>query len=171
MHILLLRHGIAADIGQGGTRSDEERPLTEEGNAVLERACRTYARLAGPIDRIVSSPLLRARQTADLFADALGDAPEREVSELLTPSSRPTAVLDLLQGEAWVNVGAIALVGHEPHLGSLLGLLLTGSERYSVPLGKGMLARVRVDEPRSMLGSLELCLTQRAAAAEAGPVG
>ena len=71
MRIFLLRHGIAAGHSAGGLRTDSERPLTEEGVEELREACDRYALHLPTPDRIVSSPLLRARQTAEIVARAV----------------------------------------------------------------------------------------------------
>ena len=159
MQVLLMRHGEAVD-AVGTSMSDEERPLTRNGREELERACRAYATLVAPPDRLLHSPLLRACQSAELLVEALGvDASRVETNEALVPAARPNQILDALQGEVMSGTSCVALVGHEPHLGSLLGLLLTGTEHYALPLRKGMLVRVDIDAPQSLLGRLQLCLT------------
>ena len=65
-----------------------------------------------------------------------------------------------MQAELLDGVEAIALVGHEPHLGDLLGLLLSGNERVSIPLSKGMLAAVELNDAKVMLGRLLFVLPQ-----------
>ena len=160
MHIFLLRHGIAASLSAGGARTDEERPLTDAGREKLAQACQRYASHLPALDRIVCSPLLRARQSAGILAEATRYSGTVDQSSALEPGARPTAILDHLQGDALEGLGAVALVGHEPHLGNLLGLLLTGSEQLSLPFQQGMLSGTEIIEPRSMLGRLVLCLSQ-----------
>lgn len=162
MRIFLLRHGDAAGLGTESAQSDDERPLTDTGRTLLANACSRYAPHLGTVDKVIASPFLRARQSAEELAQATGFDGTVEGNELLTPGARPTALLDELQAEAWSEVGTVALVGHEPHLGNLLGLLLTGSEQVSIPLQKGMLVGVQVSEPQTMLGRLVLTLTQNA---------
>lgn len=164
MHVYLLRHGQAADLSPDGPRTDEERPLTEEGRALFVRACKHYRRHMEPLDGILSSPLVRARQTAGVLAGALDPSPEIEGERDLLPGARPAAILDRLQADLLEGKRALALVGHEPQLGNLLGLLLTGSEQTAIPLKKGMIAGVRLAEPQTMIGRLVLCLGQDVAA-------
>lgn len=154
MHVYLLRHGEAADLGPDGGFSDEQRELTPQGIEKLQLACRSYARLMVPPDRILHSPLARARQTAKILAQHTGLAGELASSDELTPSANPAITVDLLQGELLDGGEAIVLVGHQPHLGDLLGLLLFGNERVSLPLSKGMLAAVELNDPKVMLGRL-----------------
>ena len=72
--------------------------------------------------------------------------------------------LNILQGEMHEGSDGIALVGHEPHMGSMLGLLLTGSENSPIPFKKGQLVVVDVPSSSSMIGQLRESLTQKAAA-------
>jgi len=166
MQILLLRHGEAADAALGSGSADEERALTRQGRDSLRTACRCYDELVAPPERILSSPLLRARQTAEILAEACDVAADHiETTDALVPAARPTLVLDRIQGEALVGARCIAVVGHEPHLGSLLGLLLTGAEHQALPLRKGMLVRVDLEAPQTLLGRLRLCLSPEDCAA------
>lgn len=160
MHIFLLRHGNAAPVSTSASRSDAERPLTDEGRELLREACHRYAPHLPAPNRIVCSPFLRARQTADILADVIGYRGAIEPNPALEPGARPTSILDQLQGDALEGRDAVVLVGHEPHLGNLLGLLLTGSQQVSLPLQKGMICGVEVRQPKSMFGRLVLCLPQ-----------
>lgn len=161
MRIFLLRHGIAADVSAGGPRTDEERPLTAEGREVMHTACKSYVRHVSTPERIISSPLLRARQTAEILSQAVNYQGVIEQVADLEPGARPTSILNFLQGEALEGLGSVVLVGHEPHLGSLLGLLLTGLEQVSLPLQKGMISGVDIPHPQSMLGRMVLCLSSK----------
>ncbi len=157
MRIFLLRHGIAAGLS-AGARTDNERPLTAAGVEELREACDRYALHLATPDRILSRPLLRARQTAEIVSRAVRYTGTIEQSPALVPGARPPSILDDLQGEALTGK-SIMLVGHEPHMGSLLGLLVTGSEQVAIPLKQAMLVGVEVQAPRSMLGRLVLCLS------------
>ena len=164
MILYLLRHGIAADVSSTGSFSDEERPLSDDGAKKLAAAAAAYKKLMLPPNRILCSPLLRARQTAEILRDALGSNTEIEQTSALHHSIPPTKILAQLQGDLCENAGAIALVGHEPHLGNLLGLLLSSSSgRLSMPLTMGMMAAVEVLGAQAMAGRLVFCLSQREA--------
>jgi len=160
--VWLLRHGIAADPlpGQG----DAERALTADGIAKLERAGLAWKRAVGRVDAVWASPLLRAQQTAQLFVHAIATAAQIETVPELLPSARPLVVLDRVQQAMLAGKQAVVCVGHEPHLGQLLGLLLTGSERIGVPFKKGMLVGVELESSASLLGRLVVALSQRVAA-------
>ncbi|MDN3518617.1 phosphohistidine phosphatase SixA [Aquisalimonas lutea] len=119
--LLLIRHGIAEDAAPG--QPDADRALTARGR---ERTAAVAADLAGLVerlDRLVSSDLLRARETADLIAEAVAVG-EREVFPGLAPGADPGAVYTRLAGDT--DVDTIALVGHEPQMNLLLGMALTG---------------------------------------------
>lgn len=163
MLVYLLRHGDAEDLGAEGPRTDEERALTAAGVDKLKSACALYKKAVKDPDRIVSSPLVRALESAKILAEALHHGREIERSELLVPSARPVRALELLQGELVPGTAAVVLVGHEPHLGNLLGLLLTGSDRACVPFKKGMLIGVELDSDLSTPARLLFCMTQKQA--------
>ena len=163
MLVYLLRHGIAAELGESGVRSDAERPLTKEGIKKLREAAHGYRKLLERPVRVLSSPLLRARESAEILCEVLELPSQVEHCAILVPEADPRDVISLLQSElmAGPGRGPFLLVGHEPHLGRLLGLLLSGSEHATVPFRKGMLVGVDLDEPRSMIGQLVLALRQR----------
>ena len=119
--LILVRHGIAEDAGPG--QADADRALTQRGRERVIAVADTLATLLGPVDRLVSSELLRARQTADLLAEALAPE-ERAVFPGLAPEGAPRGVYHWLEGEAAVET--TMLVGHEPQMNGLLGLALTG---------------------------------------------
>lgn len=165
MLVYLLRHGRAADSDPRQPRSDEARPLTADGEQRLRRAMRVYRMLMTVPEVVFTSPLVRARRTAEILLEELdsnGDAaPRLQETGMLTPAAAPSQAVQLLQGELLDDRMAVALVGHEPHLGALLGLLLTGSDHHAVPLKKGMLVAVEVDQPQTMLARLQFVLPQR----------
>lgn len=161
MIVYLLRHGIAEDFSP---RGDAGRSLTEEGVAKLLRASSGWKRIVGEVDLALVSPLLRAQQTAAIFCDAVAAAAPRVETAALVPEARPLVVLELLLAAMHEGKRGVACIGHEPHMGSLLGLLLTGSERAAIPFKKGMLAVVDVESSASMTGKLIGAMSQRVAA-------
>ncbi|MBL8724999.1 MAG: phosphohistidine phosphatase SixA [Planctomycetes bacterium] len=161
MRIYLLRHGIAEDRAASG--HDHDRALTEEGWRRLRKAARTWRALVPKPAQVWVSPLRRARETAEVFCAAL-DAPPARVEPSLTPESGCQTVARLLEAEQIAGVDSIAVIGHEPHLGHLLGLLLTGQRHLPMPLKKGMLVAVETPSIASLLAELRFALSQRAAA-------
>lgn len=121
MKLILLRHGIAEDPVAG--MRDEERALTPRGVSRTRQAAAGLASILPPVDRVYSSTLRRARETAVIVTECC-QLPAPEQCPELAPLSDPADVLDWLRARP--PVGAVMLVGHEPHLGLLGGLLLCG---------------------------------------------
>jgi len=161
VHIYLLRHGIAEDGGPG--MPDHDRALTDEGWKRLRKAAKAWQRLVPTPDVVLVSPLRRALQTAEVFAEAVGYTGEVRVADALVPNGAPSVVLSMLEAEALSQTGSVAVIGHEPHLGYLLGCLLTGHPRQSVPLKRGMLIGVETESSASMIGALRFALSQKVA--------
>lgn len=162
MWIYLLRHGIAEDAAPG--TDDADRRLTDEGRQRLQRASRSWQRLLEPLDVVFTSPLIRARETADILLDAVRCTSEPRVDEAFAPHGAPSAAVALLEAELFSATNSVAIVGHEPHLGYLLGTLLTAHPRLSIPFKKGMLVALEVVSTASLTCSLRFALTHKAAA-------
>jgi phosphohistidine phosphatase len=118
MHVTVIRHGTAED----RARSDADRALTEVGRAEAEDAGDRVAAMGTTVDTIVSSPYLRARQTAELVAGRLGFLGEVAIDEALCPDASPAGVLELLAGLTGRH--HVMLVAHEPILSATCELLL-----------------------------------------------
>jgi len=151
MEIWLLRHAAAEDRAPSGR--DEDRPLTPEGAGQMERVARGLAALDPGIELVLVSPYRRARQTAEAAARALQLTKEVRESRALEPGRDPREILEELRAE---DAAAVLLVGHEPYLGALLGLLVSGESGLEIPLKKASLARVSWDG--SGRGLLEIFL-------------
>jgi len=140
MHIYLLRHGIAQDARPG--QADSARALTPEGYKRLREILKRARVASVAPSLIVTSPYVRARQTAEVAAEILGYAEELSPSPRLTPMAAPVdtwAEVRALRGET-----SVLLVGHEPHMSSFMGFLLRTPE-LRVDFKKG--AMVRIDMP------------------------
>ena len=161
VHIYLLRHGIAEDGGPG--MPDHERALTDEGWTRLRTAASTWRRLVPTPQVILVSPLRRALQTAEVFAEAVAFTGELRVADALIPNGAPSVALSMLEAEALSQTEAVAVIGHEPHLGYLLGCLLTGHPRQSVAMKKGMLVAVETESSASMIATMRFALSQKIA--------
>ena len=128
--LLLLRHGIAEE--RDGIRPDAERALTAAGIQRTQQVVRRLRTFDLAADRLLSSPLRRARQTAEI-AVAAGLAPSLALDAALAPGGDP---LPLLQGGDWQR---LLLVGHEPDLGELACRLI-GAPAGAITLKKAGLA-------------------------------
>src|SRR5262245_64321914 len=87
MNLYIMRHGIAAAATDPSGAEDDERPLTHKGIKRMRRAARGVARLKLPLDGILTSPVLRARQTAEIVANRLGLEAQLEAISGLAPES------------------------------------------------------------------------------------
>jgi phosphohistidine phosphatase len=137
MQLFLIRHAKAAD--GSGYAEDGERPLTAEGRTGALAVGNALAAAGVTFDAIVTSPLVRAVETAELIAVALAYTGQLDVSARLEPGGRTGDILDEVVGRR-AGVARLALVGHEPSMGRLLSVLLG---RPGLSLSKG--AAVRLD--------------------------
>jgi phosphohistidine phosphatase len=137
MELYFLRHGIAADVGPEGA-GDAERPLTPAGIEKIKEEARGLRRLGVRPDILLSSPLVRARQTAELVGHALGL--ESRLVDALAPGCDIARLRELL-GE-YRSAERVMVVGHEPDFSELIGILTGGSR---IQLKKGGLARVDLE--------------------------
>jgi phosphohistidine phosphatase len=144
IRIYLVRHGIALDHAERGDLPDDSRPLTEKGRRRFRRLARAFARLGEPIDRLFTSPLPRAVQTAEILAGALRQAGVG-VLESLRPSAPPETLLHELAAKA-KDAQAIALVGHDPQMTLLVQLLGEVPRGADVDFKKGSIVRIDVGE-------------------------
>lgn len=139
VELYIIRHGLAAERGDAYP-DDGKRPLTHKGILRLKKEARALARLGVTFDQIVTSPLVRARQTADVFAEALSPHPPVAQSDALSTSGTAVAVIEDLG--RFARRARIALVGHEPNLGELTARLL--GARRAIEFKKGAICRIDV---------------------------
>ena len=137
MEIWLLRHAAAEDRSDSGR--DADRTLTEDGHKRAREVARGLASLEPGIELILTSPYSRARQTAEPVARALKLTSKVRETAALEPGRDPHEILEEIVGE---KVESVLLVGHEPHLGALLGRLIAGRPGLEVPMKKAALARL-----------------------------
>ena len=157
MNLYLLRHGIAAERGTGHYASDADRPLTTKGRRKLRRAAAAIRAMDLSIDVILSSPLARARQTAELIAKALHCRHRLELTELLAPGVSAAGLVRRLNQ---LKPQSALLVGHEPDLSTLASRLLTGGDRLAITFKKGGLCRLSIERLRAgRCASLEWLVT------------
>jgi phosphohistidine phosphatase len=141
LELYLVRHAVAAERGPDHP-DDRKRPLTAEGLARWKQQVRGLRLLGVEIDHVLSSPLLRARQTADALAGGLARKPTVGETPSLAPGGGPAAVAAAVAAQARKH-RRIALVGHEPDLGELAASLLKA--KGAVEFRKGAVCRIDVD--------------------------
>ena len=148
MDIWLLRHAVAEEVSSTG--KDADRALTADGLRRAERVARGLAALEPSIDLVMTSPYRRARQTAEPVARALGCAKNLREARALEPGRDPREILEEVRAE---DAAGVLLVGHEPHLGVLLGILVAEG-RAALPLKKAAVAWVALEEGSGTLKAL-----------------
>lgn len=150
MELYLLRHGEAAPVDPPRIPRDESRPLTGYGERQIEALAATLASAGVRPDIILTSPLRRAFQTAQIVARSLG-APDPLPQDALRPGCSRDAALGLLR--EFSHAERILLVGHNPEI-SQIGIDLTGSD-VDLSLAPGGLARIDLNGlPRPRAGTL-----------------
>jgi phosphohistidine phosphatase len=155
--LYLVRHGVAAERGDEWP-DDTKRPLVPRGIARLRRSVRGLQALGVKFDIVLTSPLVRARQTAEILAAGFSPRPPVHTIDSLAPGGAYASFLDDLGKHA--RGTAIACVGHEPDLGELAARLLRA--RGSIELKKGAICCIDLDSvPPSGPGHLKWLATPR----------
>lgn len=154
MELFVIRHGEAVDVGSRGVARDEDRFLTGHGRKRCAQLGKAMRRLGIEPSVVLCSPLLRARESADALADAFGDVPV-SVCDLLAPPGDGDRLIKLLHH---MQTDALALVGHEPFLGELVGRFVTGRADVGIPLAKSAAACIRLPRWEWGAGDLEWIL-------------
>jgi phosphohistidine phosphatase len=140
MKILVIRHGVAEEL-DGGT--DAQRELTKQGRKRMASAAKGIASLVPHVDLLASSPLIRAAQTAEIVSDALGGELRPVQIAPLSPRKPVPALLTWLQQQPADST--VALVGHEPHLGTFVSWMMTGLQEPFVVFKKGGACLLEID--------------------------
>jgi phosphohistidine phosphatase len=141
MLLYLVRHGLANWPTGAWPGSDAERPLTPEGEQIIRAEGAALARLGLQPELILHSPLVRARQTAGLLAEALGLSDRVHAHELLSPGFDHKALKKLLREHA--EREALMLVGHAPDMANVVERITGGA----VKLKEGTVAHVKIEKP------------------------
>jgi phosphohistidine phosphatase len=144
MNLYLLRHGIAAEPGAAGYEPDSERPLTAKGESRLRDAVRAMKGLDLSFDLILSSPYLRAKQTAEIIAKNLKLRKKMAICDDLIPNGNPRLLIQQLN-QLRPEPENVLLVGHEPYLGKLVALLAAGNTSLEIDFKKGGLCKLEAE--------------------------
>jgi phosphohistidine phosphatase len=155
--LYFVRHGIAAD-PSSAFPDDAARPLTDEGTARLRVQFKALSRLDVEIEHVLTSPLVRAMQTAALLRESLTPMPAVVVVDALSPGGRFDALMAELAKLPCVR--GVALVGHEPSIGMAAARLL--GARDAIRFKKGAVCRIDVATlPPAGSGQLQWFLPPR----------
>lgn len=146
MELYVIRHAIAEPLGKRNEFRDEQRALTEEGRSRMHEIARGLGKLGVELDLILTSPLMRAVETAEIVAPCLGLS-RKDVKP--TSHLAPGASFEQLFAEikAQTGVESLALVGHQPDLGMLVSRIILGEGgTASLQLKKGSVCCINVTE-------------------------
>ncbi len=152
MQLYIVRHGIAIDREDPKCPPDPERYLTEEGVAKTKQVANGLAALGLTADLFLTSPYIRAAQTAEIFASAL-DYPKQKIrrTDLLLPGAEPSLLFRELARDK--QASSIYLFGHAPHLDDVIASAL-GSKKHVTALKKSGVALVELKRISPPIGVL-----------------
>lgn len=136
MELIIVRHAVAEEREDFKKRGLEDnlRPLTLKGRKKMQKVCVFLRDYVKELDVIVTSPLVRARQTAEIMSQIYFDTKVIETPELV-PQSPPPAFLKWLRVQGR-NYRRIAIVGHEPHISSFTSYMLSGKPESFIDFKK-----------------------------------
>ena len=143
MNLYIVRHAIAVERGTPGYEDDSQRPLTDEGLKKMKKIAKGLRRLGIELDVILTSPYVRARDTAKILAGRFDMIDKIFFTDnLIPPGNFESLVFEIHEKYDLANV---ALVGHEPMLSSLISWLMTGDTQARMTLKKGGVACLSSD--------------------------
>jgi len=140
MNLYLIRHAIAVEEYE----DDSQRPLTDKGKKKMRSIAKGLRALGVEFDLILSSPYVRAKETAEILADVFKMKKEVQFSENLVPSGDPGLLVAEMNEK--YTAGSIALVGHEPFLTALIGALVSDNASVDITLKKGGVCSLSADD-------------------------
>jgi phosphohistidine phosphatase len=152
MQLYIIRHGIAIDREHPKCPPDPERYLTEEGVEKTKQVAKAVAALHAGADLLLSSPYVRANQTAEIFSEAL-DYPRQKIrrTDLLLPGAEPSLLFRELAKEK--QASSVFLFGHAPQLDDIIATAL-GSKRHVTALKKAGVALIELKRVSPPMGQL-----------------
>lgn len=143
MNLYIVRHAIAVERGTPGYDDDSQRPLTDAGRKKMKKIVSGLSELGIELDTIVSSPYVRARDTAMILAKEFEMKDKVALSDNLIPPGNFENLVNEIREK--YDVQNLALVGHEPMLSGLVSWLATGNTAMKVVLKKGGVAFLSTD--------------------------
>jgi phosphohistidine phosphatase len=156
MELYLIRHGIAAD--KVAYENDEKRPLTEEGRQKTRKVAQQIREIQLHFELILTSPLLRAQETAKILQDIGLSSKVEEFSPLAPDGNIEAWVSWLQQRRLTTNDQSIALVGHQPDLGNWAEVLIWGKAQEKLLLKKAGIIGLKLPETETPLNRSQLFL-------------
>jgi phosphohistidine phosphatase len=159
MELCIVRHGIAEDIGEGDARTDDGRVLTKRGRERTRRVAEGLAVLGVRPERIATSPLRRAAQTASILAEVLCPGIEPELCEFLAPGASAAGLAAWLKEN---SAGCAMVVGHMPDVAAIASQLVSGDEGVDITFKKAGVCCIEFDgDPGEGAGRLAWLMQPR----------
>ncbi len=153
MEIYLVRHGAAY-----AKEEDPERHLNNDGVNQCHLTGRALRRLDIQFDLIVSSPKVRASQTAEIIAKEVGYSREEiKITETLEPTALPKDTISYLND--FIGIKRLMLAGHLPLLGHLASELLSNTSEISLYFEPGAVCQINIGQPHALTGDFRWFLT------------
>jgi phosphohistidine phosphatase len=157
LELYLVRHASAAERGDEYP-DDTKRPLTSQGMSRFRREAKALDTLGVSIAVILTSPLTRTRQTAEILSESVKGRPSVVATDALAPGGTPASVIQEVGKHA--RKGSLALVGHEPNIGELAARLI--GARAPIEFKKGAICRIDVETlPPARPGRIRWFLTPK----------
>jgi phosphohistidine phosphatase len=158
--LYVMRHGLAVTSGSVRFSDDAQRPLVPEGKEKMREIAGGLKRMGFEVDWIVTSPLVRAVETAGIIAESLASSVPVDVCEAMRPGGSPEDLLAFLAKRP--NCRRVLVVGHEPDLGELAARLIGAGGHANLAFKKGGCCMISFDEfPPKSPGQLVWWLTPR----------
>ncbi len=158
--LYIMRHGIAVTRGSAGFNDDSKRPLTPDGKEKLRKATGGLVKIKFDVDWIVTSPLVRAVETAEIVAETLGSKAPIDFCDALRPGGSAEALIAFLAKRA--SHRRVLVVGHEPDLSHMAARLVGGGRNANLTFRKAGCCLIAFDEfPPKSPGQLVWWLTPK----------
>ena len=145
MELFIIRHAIAEPLGKPNEFSDDRRALTDEGRNRMREIVKGLTKLGVQIDLIITSPLVRAIETAEIVSTGLG-LNKKDIRQTLNLA--PGGSLESLFAEIKTHSEAesVALVGHQPDLGNIISKIISDEGDVALQLKKGGVCCINISE-------------------------
>lgn len=155
--IFVLRHGKAEDINECQSRSDFDRKLTKEGKDKTAKLGQFLNKTDGDVDVVITSPYLRAKETAEIVVNSLDKKPELKIEDFL---SAGVSVQEISRGilDKYSAKDKVLIVGHTPDLEIFIGKLIGAK---NITLKKGALAKIVFKDSIELKGELVWLVTSK----------
>jgi len=144
MQLYLIRHAIAVDSTGSAATLEGERALTEVGAKKMRKQAGALQQMGVTFDVVLTSPLVRARQTAEIVCEVLGCPDRVQRCDALAPGCAIDEVLEALR--PYESTSSVALVGHNPDFEELASVLIGARTEAAIQFKKGGICRIDISQ-------------------------